>query len=122
MPLIMGPSVCPMSRVVFKKPIDVPSRLGGVSSHISGDVEEITMVKPMLYPMESMSNNGNSVVNGIRKRVDALIVQPMIMGRRLLYLSDNLPSIGRNMIKKMTCMPIIVEIDSALRFAISIMY
>ena len=45
-PLIMGPIACPISIMVLKKPIDVPTRLLGVNSHIRGAVEEITMAKP----------------------------------------------------------------------------
>ena len=45
-PLAMGPTACPISIIVLKKPIDVPTRLLGVKSHIKGAVEEITIAKP----------------------------------------------------------------------------
>ena len=122
MPLIMGPRVCPMSIMVFKKPMDVPIKFGGVSSHIKGAVEEITRAKPMLYPMDMASSRGNCVVNGTLNRRVALVRQPKMMGMRRLYLSDKRPSRGLKMIKDMACIPITVDTASALRFAISIMY
>ena len=45
-PLIMGPSVCPTSIVVLKKPIDVPAKPLGTSSKMSAEVDEITIEKP----------------------------------------------------------------------------
>ena len=122
MPLIMGPSVCPMSIVVFRKPMEVPINLGGASSHIRGEVDEMTRAKPMPYPMEIRSRRGNWVVWGMRKRSVALMVHPKIMGRRLPCLSDSRPSMGLRMIREMIWVPIIVDTASALRFAISIMY
>ena len=45
-PLTMGPRTCPISIIVLKKPIDVPTKLFGVNSIIKGAVEEITIAKP----------------------------------------------------------------------------
>ena len=45
-PLIMGPIACPISIIVLKKPIDVPTGVSAVASHIIGAVEEIAMAKP----------------------------------------------------------------------------
>ena len=58
-PLIIGPTVCPISIIVLKNPIDVPTRLIGVKSHIKGAVEEITIAKPKPYPIEITSSNEN---------------------------------------------------------------
>lgn len=122
MPLIMGPSVCPISIVVLRKPMDVPIRLVGVSSHIRGVVDDMTRAKPMPYPMERARSMGNCVVKGIRKRSIALMVQPKIIGKRLPYLSDNRPSMGLRVIRDMICVPIIMDTAMAFMFAISIMY
>jgi hypothetical protein len=45
-PLIIGPSVCPISIVVARKPIEAPTSLGGASSLVKGDVDEITIANP----------------------------------------------------------------------------
>ena len=45
-PLMIGPRVCPTSIIVLRKPMDVPTRLAGANSLISGDVEDITIAKP----------------------------------------------------------------------------
>jgi hypothetical protein len=45
-PLMMGPSVCPVSIMVAKKPKEEPTKPVGASSVIRGEVEEITMAKP----------------------------------------------------------------------------
>jgi hypothetical protein len=57
------------SIMVLRKPIDAPIKLDGTISLISGDVEEITIAKPMPYPMESSSNIGNCVVNGTASNI-----------------------------------------------------
>ena len=121
-PLIIRPRVCPMSIMVLRKPIEVPIKLGGASSHIRGDVEEMTITKPTPYPMEIASKNAKWVVNGTIKRRIPLIVHPKIMGKRRPYLSDNRPNIGLNTIKAMTCMPMTTDTDSASRFAIPTIY
>ena len=45
-PLTIGPTVCPMSIVVTRNPIDEPTRPEGTNSLISGEVDEITIAKP----------------------------------------------------------------------------
>ena len=122
MPLMMGPRTCPTSIMVLKKPIDVPTKLGGVRSHIKGAVEEITMAKPKPYPIEIASNSGNCVVNGTKNKSKPLITQPRTMGMLLLLLSEKRPNMGRDTIKDTICTPITTETANALKPATCIMY
>jgi dihydroorotase len=85
--------------MVLKKPIDVPTKLWGVNSHIKGAVEEITIAKPKPYPIEIASNSGNCVVNGTKNKSTPLMMQPKTMGMLLLLLSEKRPIIGRDTIK-----------------------
>src|SRR5271169_4112861 len=98
-PLIMGPTVCPTSIIVLKKPIDVPTGMFEVNSHINGAVEETAIAKPKPKPMEIRRRNTKDVVNGIRNSKMALIRQPSIIGMRRLVLSEKRPIIGLETIK-----------------------
>ena len=42
-PLTMGPSVCPMSIVVERNPIEAPTKVAGTKSQTQGEVEERTV-------------------------------------------------------------------------------
>ena len=42
-PLTMGPSVCPISIVVERNPIEAPTSVGGTKSQTQGEVEERTV-------------------------------------------------------------------------------
>jgi hypothetical protein len=44
--LTIGPTVCPISIVVARNPIEEPTKPEGASSHIRGEVDEITIAKP----------------------------------------------------------------------------
>lgn len=113
-PLIIGPIVCPTSIMVLKKPMDVPIKLEGVSSHMSGAVEEITMEKPKPYPIEIASSRGNDVVNGITNRSEPLMMQPSMIGMRLLVLSENRPIMGLDTIRDTIWTPITMPSCNAL--------
>ena len=58
MPLIIGPSVCPISIIMPSKPKEVPSKFEVTISHAKGDVDEITAEKPIPYPTERRSRIG----------------------------------------------------------------
>ena len=121
-PLIMGPRTCPTSIMVFKKPIEVPTKFWGVSSHIKGAVEEITMAKPKPYPIEIASNSGNCVVNGTKNKRTPLIMHPKTIGKLLLLLSEKRPIIGLDKIRDTICIPITTDTANALKPATCIMY
>ena len=57
-PLIIGPTVCPTSIIILRKPIDVPTKSQGTSSQMRAEVDEITIAKPNPYPIERSSNIG----------------------------------------------------------------
>ena len=57
-PLIIGPSVCPTSIIVLRKPKDVPTKFEGATSAVRGDVEEITNANPIPHPIESSNSAG----------------------------------------------------------------
>ena len=119
-PLTIGPSVCPVSIMVLRKPIDAPIKLGGAISLISGDVEEITAAKPMPYPTDRSSNIGNCTVNGTTNNIKQLTIDPAIMGMRLLVLSETLPISGLAMISATIWLPIITPMENASSFTTSV--
>jgi hypothetical protein len=119
-PLIIGPNVCPTSIMVLRKPIDAPIKLDGTISLISGDVEEITIAKPMPYPMESSSNIGNCTVNGTASNIKQLTIDPVIIGMRLLVLSDILPINGLAIMNATIWLPIMIPIENASNLATSV--
>ena len=93
-PLTIGPSVCPTSIMVLRKPIDEPTNPAGASSLMSGEVEEITMAKPKPYPTAISRSSEKSVVKGTANKSSAPITEPKTMGKRRPFLSDSLPSAG----------------------------
>ena len=93
-PLNMGPSVCPTSIIVLKKPIEAPTKPDGTSSHISGEVDEVTNAKPKPKPTAKTISNGNEVVNGTASSIKALTTAPKAIGKRLPFLSEVLPMAG----------------------------
>jgi len=101
-PLIIGPTACPTSIMVLKKPMDVPKGMFEVNSHINGAVDETDMAKPKPNPIEIRSRNTKDIVNGIKNSKMALIRQPRIIGVRLLVLSEKRPIMGLETIKDMS--------------------
>ena len=111
----MGPRTCPTSIMVLKKPIDVPTKLRGVKSHISGAVEEITMAKPNPYPIEIASKQRKLHGEWNKKQQYAAYDASHDMGMLLLLLSEKRPIIGRETIKETICTPMTTETASALK-------
>ena len=55
-PLTMGPSVCPMSIVVERNPIEAPTKVAGTKSQTKGEVDESTAAKETPYATANKSS------------------------------------------------------------------
>ncbi len=119
-PLTIGPSVCPTSIMVLRNPIDAPIKLEGTISLISGDVEEITAAKPIPYATERSNSIGNCVVNGTANKIRQLATDPVIIGMRLLVLSETLPIKGLVAISATIWLPWITPMENASNPTISV--
>lgn len=93
-PVRMGPSVCPTSIIVLKKPMLVPTRLSCESSLARAGVEEVTREKPIPYVIEIRRRRGKSAVNEITIKATAEMSVPATMGVLRPILSESLPIKG----------------------------
>lgn len=116
--VIVGPRYCPTSIIMARKPKDAPIRAGGTTSHINGEVDDITMANPSPYPVERRSNRGNCVVNGNISTITQLIIEPKKIGDRLPAVSENLPIKGLERIRATPWLPVIMPIEKKSSFAI----
>lgn len=90
-PPTIGPIVCPISIIVSRKPVEVPTNWLGTSSVIRGHVDAVTVAKPNPYINERIkmilrSDEYGNIVNGAEQ-----MIRPRIIGLRLPVLSESLP-------------------------------
>ncbi len=90
-PLIIGPSVCPTSIIMSKRPIDAPVISEGASSLTKAGVTAVTAAKPRPYTKASMRRIQKSDTNGIKIKGRPETTHPSAIGVRLPVLSDTLP-------------------------------
>ncbi len=118
-PLIIGPSVWPMSMVVARNPMEAPTRVAGAMSHIMGEVEERTVAKETPYAIDKSSSRGNWVVKGNAATKTQLASIPTVMGLVLPILSETLPTSGLAITRATIWLPITIPIEKASSWATS---
>jgi len=95
----MGPIVCPISIIVLKKPIDVPTKLPG-SIHTS---EAQLMKLPwqsLIRILRNRKQQPKLSCEGNHKQQCSTNYAARIIGKRLLLLSEKRPIMGLETIKR----------------------
>jgi len=111
-PHIMGPSVCPISIIVARKPMDAPTNSLGTSLLTKAGVKAVTVAKPKPYTAENKRRTGNAEIKGIISKGKPPTTQSTTTGIRLPILSETSPIYGWATICIAVKLPIIMPVKN----------